>query len=263
MVLDEEPLSDPLVDDNKSHLWNHLSLVVDLSEDVLELGDLNTDDLVPHGVSHTISVDDVVGWQIALVVGGEGVDSFLEGLLHLALDNLLALLLDEELRVVLAHLFVDGAGEAHDGVGSRVTDIDSNEHGPHLLHGLWEFQVEEVTSNLAVDLSEDVGGFGGVEAVGISDGDHLRWDLVLLEEFLVHLVLIFLAKHNDDHLGVSEHTTFAWHHVVEELLFDLESVSLIFSLDKGWLFNLDLELSTSLDEGIVDLVRCIVEAPLA
>ena len=38
-----------------------------------------------------------------------------------------------------------------------MADINTNEHGALLLQFLWELHEEEITSNLDVDLSQDVG----------------------------------------------------------------------------------------------------------
>ena len=96
-ILDEEALSDALVYNNKSDLWLLAHLVVQLGEGLTELLELAIDDLIAHGITHTISVDDKVGWELPVVVLSEDLDCLLQGLLHLRLHNLLALPLDDVL----------------------------------------------------------------------------------------------------------------------------------------------------------------------
>jgi len=206
IVLDEESLSDALVHHNKSDFRRVLALVVDLIEHFLELGDLLSDDLISHGITDTISVDDVVCWQkVPSMLFCKGSDSFLEGFLHLVLNNFLTLPLNKIFRVILTHLFVDGASKTDNGVWTGVADIDTNEHGSHVIESSWELEVEQISASLAVDLSQDVAGLRWVEGLSISSSDHLRWDVELLENLFVHLVLVLIAKDHDNHGWVSEH----------------------------------------------------------
>lgn len=100
-------------------------------------------------------------------------DCIFQCLLHALLDNLLTLFLDDVLRVVLTHLLVGRSREAHNGIRTRVADIDSDQHGSLLLEGLRELEREQVTSNLAVDLTQDVGSLRQVELAAIPASDHL------------------------------------------------------------------------------------------
>ena len=57
-------------------------------------------------VTKTVSVNDEVSGVFTFVIASEARDRILECLFHLGLDNLLTLLLNDELRVVLAHLLI-------------------------------------------------------------------------------------------------------------------------------------------------------------
>jgi len=94
--------------------------------------------LVSHGIADTITVDDEVGRLSSLVVVLEAMDGFADKLLHLVLDNFLALRLDDVLRVVLRHLFVGGSSKSDYGLSASVTDIDTNEHSLDTIHDLRE-----------------------------------------------------------------------------------------------------------------------------
>ena len=144
-----------------------------------------------------------------------------------------------------------------------MANINSNKHGLHVLHYLRELQIEKVSSYLAIDLSQDIAGFGSIERESILGCNHLRWNLVLLEELLVHLVVVCIVKDNNNHHWMSEDTLWASHHVVEDLLFDFLSVSLIFSLNEKWLLNLNFELIAGLDKGIKNLISIVVLASSA
>ena len=54
-----------------------------------------------------------------------------------------------------------------------MADIDSNQHSPLLGQGIRELHLEEITANLAVDLSQDVSCFGKVELSCIPHCDNL------------------------------------------------------------------------------------------
>ena len=72
-----------------------------------------------------------------------------------------------------------------------MADIDSNQHGLHVVHGRWKLKMEQVALYLRVDLPEDVGRFAHVEGAPNASCDHLRRDLELVEELLV-LWVVFL-----------------------------------------------------------------------
>ena len=106
LILDKEPLCDALVDYNNSNLWLRSCLVVQLVDRIFKLRDLCRKYLVAHSITHTITIDDEVRWELILVVRCKHLNSFFQSFLHVLLNNLLALLLGDVLRVVLAHLFV-------------------------------------------------------------------------------------------------------------------------------------------------------------
>lgn len=71
VVLDEESLDNPLIDDEKGNLRLGSCLIVALVAGVLELGDLAIDHLGALSAAHTITVDDDVRRQGVLVVLSE------------------------------------------------------------------------------------------------------------------------------------------------------------------------------------------------
>ena len=93
-----------------------------------------------------------------LVVPRENLDSIFEDFLDLPSDHLLTLLLHDEVRVVLRHLFVDRSSEADDRVTTGMAHVNSNQHSLHAVHFVRELQVEKVTSHLTVHLLQHVGG---------------------------------------------------------------------------------------------------------
>ena len=142
----EEPLADALVDDDQGRLGEFWLLLlvflvlrlvhfgsegVLLLHDLVELLQLVLDDLSPHGIADTVSVNEDVIGQLALVVVSECLEGILEVLLqHAAADDFLALLpLRAGLGVVLAHVLVVGGAEADDGLLTFVADINTHEHG--------------------------------------------------------------------------------------------------------------------------------------
>ena len=158
LLLDEESLRNSLVDNDDSHLWLRLVLAVKFVDGLLELRDFVLEHLVSHGITDTISEDDEVGWESPVVVACKHLNGSLDGVLHLLLNNFLALALDQEVRVVLTKFTVGGSRETDNGVVTGVTHIDTDQHGSLGVEGLWELEVEEVSSDLGVDLSQDIGG---------------------------------------------------------------------------------------------------------
>lgn len=131
------------------------------------------DDVGTLSGTHTVAVDDNLRWESVLVVLGEHREGLLDAVRHLGINDLLALLLNNEVRVVLGHLLGDGGSKADDRVSTRMADVDTDQHGLAVLHLLGELEVEEVGAHLAVDLLEDVRGLGEVELLPIPGGDHL------------------------------------------------------------------------------------------
>lgn len=247
-------MRDALVDDNEGDLRLSSCLVVQLSEGLAELPDLLVNDLISLGITDTIAEDNEVGREVALMVSGKDFDGLLKRVLHLSLNDLLALPLNDVFRVVLAHLLVGARSETNDRVGACVANIDSDQHRSHVVHDLRELEMEEVAFNLRIDLTQDVGGLTHVEFKAIASGDNLRWDLKLMEELLVHLVVVLLTKHDHDDLGVSEHTVWSIHHVIKELTFDLSVVIFSLKLDEVGLLNFDLERIARLHKRVVNVV---------
>lgn len=64
--LDKEALSDALVDNDDSDGGRRCNLVIELLDDLLELRNLSAQDLLAHGVTDTITIDNEVGWLAAL-----------------------------------------------------------------------------------------------------------------------------------------------------------------------------------------------------
>jgi hypothetical protein len=155
-VDNEERLDDALVHDQEGKLGFGGGLVVVFVAGLLELNDLTVNNLDTLSRTDTVTENDDVGGEGVLVFRGEDIDSLLQALLYLSVDHLLSLLLDNEVRVILRHLLVDGGGKADDRVASRVAHVDTNQHGFHGVHLLREFEVVEITSHFRVDLLQDV-----------------------------------------------------------------------------------------------------------
>lgn len=114
LFLDKEALRDSLVNDDEGDLWRLCSTVVQFAEGLTELLNFLVDDLLALGIADTIAVDDQVRWELPVVVLREDLNGLLQAVLHLSLDDLLALRLHDVLRVVLAHLRVSAGGKAND-----------------------------------------------------------------------------------------------------------------------------------------------------
>lgn len=98
-----------------------------------------------------------------------------------------------------------------------MADINADEHSPLLLNGFWELHRKQVTSDLGVDLPEDVCSLREVERSAISASDDLRRHLVLLEDFLESRVVALKAKHCNTDQRVSEDALLV-DHVLPELM---------------------------------------------
>ena len=139
-----------------------------------------------------------------------------------------------------------------------MANIDSNQHRPHVVHGRWEFQVEKIALDLGVDLPEDVRSLAHVEGAPIANCDDLRRDLELMEELLVHPVVLFEPQHHHDDLWMPEDRLWPSHHVVHELSFGLHYVLLVIKLDEMGLSHSDLKHIASLSESVEDPISDIV-----
>lgn len=125
---------------------------------MLELGNLLADDLSSLALGDTVAEDYNVGGVAVFVSLCKCVKTLLEALLKLSIDNLLALLLHNEVRVVLGHGSISRGGEADDRVAARMAHVNTNKHCLLVAHLVGELEVEEVAAHLAVDLLEDIGG---------------------------------------------------------------------------------------------------------
>ena len=67
-AFDEHPLVDSFVDDDQSNWRNTCDGIIDRLEGLFELRDLLFDDLVSLSFANTISVDDYLGGQVALIL---------------------------------------------------------------------------------------------------------------------------------------------------------------------------------------------------
>jgi hypothetical protein len=88
-------------------------------------------DLGPHRVANTVSVDEDVIWKLAVVVVSECLESALEVFLeNTRTDDLLSFLaLRACLCVVLAHVLVVGGTEANNTLFSFVANVNTYKHG--------------------------------------------------------------------------------------------------------------------------------------
>lgn len=143
LCLLEESLANALVYNNQSNLgWLSGSLgrvclfsrfveqSVFLSNDFVELLKLVVNDLLTHGVTDTITVDEDVLWHLAieLFVAVKGALEVIRE--HGRRNNFLPFLwLGACLGIVLAHEWVISSTEANGGLLALVTDIDTNKHG--------------------------------------------------------------------------------------------------------------------------------------
>ena len=150
----------------------------------------------------------------------------LESLFELVIDNLLSPLLDEVLRIVLSHGRIYRGREANDRAWPRMAHINANQHRLHRLHGVRELHLIQVSSHLAVDLLQDVRGYGHVELSAESACYNLRRDLIQSEDLLDHLVQAFSIKHVHCNLRMTENFVRAGHHVVKQLLLELSRILL-------------------------------------
>ena len=77
-----------------------------------------------------------------------------------------------------------------------MTHVDSNQHSAPFSHLVWELQVEEITSNLAVDLFQDIRGLGQIELVAVPGCHDLGGDLVQFVELLVFIIDTLITQNH-------------------------------------------------------------------
>lgn len=89
------------------------------------------DDLLAHGVANTVSVDENVFGQVAIVVFSVALEGTAEVICeNLGADDLLSLLwLRTGLGVVLAKVAVIGSAETDRTLSAFMTNINTNKHG--------------------------------------------------------------------------------------------------------------------------------------
>jgi hypothetical protein len=96
VLFNEEPLSDPLVDDDDCDEGLLLGQVVGLVDGLPQLGDLLLKHLSAHAIAHTVAIDNKVVWVVTTSIS-EAAEGTLDGVLELGTNDLLALLLDDPL----------------------------------------------------------------------------------------------------------------------------------------------------------------------
>ena len=261
-IFHKESLIDSFVHNNECDLRQLVYDSVRFGDSFLKLWDFPVKDLLSLGITNSISVYDEIGWKHAFVIllTLEGVDSTLEGLLHLSLNYLLAFFLNQILAVVLTHTLVDGSSKTHNRFWSCMANIDSNEHGPEGIHHFREFHLVKISSTFDIDLLENVACLWQIEWPSISSRDDLWWDLVLLEKLLVHRIIALVAENRDNYHWMAEDAIFRSHHVVKESLFKSVVVCFIFKLKPIWFLNSDIELSAGFLERWEDLFRFFATA---
>lgn len=95
-AFDEHPLVDPFVDDYQSDWRNTCDGIIDRLEGLFELRDLLFDDLVSLSFANTISVDDYLGGQVALILIGEALDGIDHASVKVLLHDFLILWLNDD-----------------------------------------------------------------------------------------------------------------------------------------------------------------------
>jgi len=95
-ALNEHPLVDALVHDNKGDWRDSSNLVVQWLQALLELLDLLVDDLGAHSFANSISEDHNLAWHVSIVLLRKGFDGVNEASVEVLLHNLLELWLDDD-----------------------------------------------------------------------------------------------------------------------------------------------------------------------
>ena len=133
-LLLEESLSHTLVDDDECGVGKRDTLilgVVLVSEDLLQLIELEIDDLLAHGIADTVTIDEDVVREtssVEVAVGLQGTSEiFLENVGRYNFLTLLSLMAG--LSVVLTHVLIIGGDETNDALLALVANIDTNKHG--------------------------------------------------------------------------------------------------------------------------------------
>ena len=141
-TLHKEGLHNALVDDYEGDTRPGSCLVINGFACLLELANLRVDNLLTFTSTYTISEDDNIGWVLTAMSSSKGVDSALETLLQLSINDLLALLLHDEVREVLRHILVFRCCETDDRLAAGMANIDTDEHCALIGHLVGEFHFE-------------------------------------------------------------------------------------------------------------------------
>jgi hypothetical protein len=208
----EETLADALVHNNDSNLRLRRCLVVQVTNSLLELGNLDAQYLVALSISNTVTVNDKVCGELSFVVNRKGLYGSLDRINHLLLDDLLTLGLNKVITEVLAQVGVDTCREADDRLGTSMAYINTDQHGTHGFHLFREAQSVKISAEFAVDLAQDVGGLAQVKLEGVASCNHLGWQTEVVHHLFHHRVVVLLPKKTNHYLRVSE--SFAAHHEV-------------------------------------------------
>ena len=210
----EEALSHTLVHNDEGDVRMLLAGRVLVSgvlhlDNAVELGQLLVDDLLAHGVTDTVTVDEDVarhGPVVELAVALEGALEVVRqdgrGDDLLTLDGLRA-----GLSVVLAHVGIVRGTEADRRLLALVADINTDEHGL-LADFLAEGHAPEVTAKLGVHLTDDVEEDTVVVlrdgAVGHELRDHRAVTVDLILQETVEVLVVRVVRHDDeeDEIGV-------------------------------------------------------------
>jgi len=227
----EEALTHALIDNDQGDL-GPLSLVsvvrsihaILFSNDGIELLELKVDDLLAHGITDTITVDEDVSWHLAAVEVAIGSERALEIVReHAARDDFLAFLrLGGGLGVVLAHEWVISRAETNCRLLALVANVDTHKHG--LVGDFWsELHAPEITTEFGVHLTDDVQEDAIIVLLNGAIGNKLRdnWrvavDLILQERVEVLVIRLVGHDNQEDELRMSNFTVAA-HNDGEDLL---------------------------------------------
>jgi hypothetical protein len=156
----KESLSHTLVNDDQGNMGKNVTLalgVVLISEDLLKLVELELDNLLSHGVTDTITIDEDVVWQVATVevlIGGKGASEVLLKDVR-GNDFLTLLVLRTGLGIVLAKERIISGDETNDTLLALVANVDADKHGLG-RNFLSEAHSPEITSKLGVNLTDNV-----------------------------------------------------------------------------------------------------------
>jgi len=121
----------------------------------MELADFSLENLVTLLLANSISVDNEVRRHDSLLTF-EHQDSLLNQVFHLVFHKLLTLGLHDVVRIVLTHGLVSAGSESDHTRLTCMAHIDSDKHRLELSDYLRELHREQVASNFAIHLSDDV-----------------------------------------------------------------------------------------------------------